>query len=152
MTTNSYQPVTHLLQHEHTNLQVIMKKVEQLKRIDTWIKSHLDSPLAANFQVANLRDNCLILMTSNASIATQLRLYMHEIVTICKQDPDLSHIKTIQCKIGYPISPAALKKDSPNKISLSTAAAQCLAETAKLLQDPKLRAILEKIARQAQAK
>ena len=104
MKTTSWQPITQLLQQEHTSLQNIIKKLQQLKQTDSWLKAHLDKTLVARCHVANLRDNCLVLITDNASISTQIRLQMPDIVALCQQNPDLQHIKSIQCKIRIPSS------------------------------------------------
>src|SRR3990167_5790523 len=151
MTTTSWQPITELLQKEHTTLQGIIKKLQQLQKADAWLKIHLDKALASRCRVANLRDNCLVLITENASISTQILLQMPELIVLCQKNLDLQHIKTIQCKIRIP-SPTAHHTQNTKplrEMTLSSAAAKCITETAKSILDPKLRSIMEKIAQQA---
>lgn len=160
MTTNPtihpWQSVTEVLHTEHASLNTVFSKIQQLKQLDTWFKNCLeqDHHLAKRCHVANLRENILILVVDNASIATQLRLLVPELLKRLKlQHSSLQDVQHIHCKVRLPAS--GMSANNPTKrsqMTLSSDTAAAILETAKTLQDPKLRSIMERIAERAAKK
>src|SRR5690606_15478791 len=62
------------------NLGALYHQTRLLAALDSLLSGFLDPELATRFQVANLRQDQLILLTSSASMATRLRMQASELL------------------------------------------------------------------------
>lgn len=129
------------------DLQFIFTKIKVLQALNSKVATYLDENIAKYCQVANLIGPKLILVAANSSIATLIRLQVHDLLLKFQNDPDLvlQKVKEVHCKI-HPsfIPPASLPVKTVERLSAETA--RIVSEIAASLKDPKLKEIMEKIA------
>ncbi|MFU8797515.1 MAG: DUF721 domain-containing protein [Gammaproteobacteria bacterium] len=77
-------------------LGVFSQKIALLDSLTALLKKNLPSPLQKHCQVANLRDNCLIIMTDSAAWATQIRFLTPDLLKCLKQTPELYNLRTLE--------------------------------------------------------
>lgn len=143
--------ITNLLNTENHDLKFILSKVKVLSEINASVLRYLEGPIASCSQVANLVGNKLTLIAANGSVATQIRFQTHDLIRKFKSDTDprLQKIEEIQCKVSPIFAQSltnphlALKK---NMSLLSLATAEIMQAMAMTIDDPKLKAVIERIA------
>ncbi|HSW71082.1 MAG TPA: DciA family protein [Gammaproteobacteria bacterium] len=90
-----------LLNTEHSALQRIVAKVQQLKQINEVFTACLDSKLKSRCVVGNIYADKLVVIAENAAFATQFRFYIPELLPQLRQKhPLLRGLKTIECKLN----------------------------------------------------
>lgn len=93
-------PIKQLLQTEHSALQQIFAKVQQLKQLNEVLVLCLEPKLKKHCIVANIYTDKLVVLVENAAIATRLRFCVPELLPQLQQKhPLLRNIKTIECKV-----------------------------------------------------
>jgi hypothetical protein len=138
------------LETDSRDLQWVFSKLKQLDELNRKVSQYLDANIRNYCQVANLKDGHLMLVTANASIATQIRFQTVDLLKKFKQDPLLQKIQAIHCKVRPPLTwPATsqafivpLKKMKP----LSHETAEFVREIAESLEDPQLKEVMKRIA------
>lgn len=112
-----------------------------LARIQSALADVLDSSCRERFRVANLRDRRLVLLAPTAAIATRLRLSGPQLLDRARKTSGLP-LDTLAVELGaLPVVPA-----DPPSSPLSAAAADTLDRAARVITDPALRALLERLA------
>jgi hypothetical protein len=114
------------------NFGTFYDHARELARLDSLLSGFFDPELAARFQVANLRQDLLILITPSASAATRLKLQVPEIL-------DFLHTSGYHRVHDIEIRVAPLQKANPEprfRRETSAAAAQA-AEAINQLTRPK---------------
>lgn len=137
------------LQGNQKDLQFLFGKVKELEALNKKIATYLDPSFANYCQVGNVMGNKLIIIVANGSIATELRFKTNDLIRRFKEDPLLRRIQEIQCKVR-PMQQLArfnehrvtMRKMAP----LSAETAEIIHHIAESLEDPKLRAIMKRIA------
>ncbi len=105
-----------------TSLGILLQRANLLLRIEQLLSGFLDPEIATQFQVAALRENRLILISSSASWATQLRLHAPQLIKRLNQAgfPEIEHI-------DIRVAPLTSRRQDPRKKrTLSPAARQAL--------------------------
>lgn len=140
------------LEGKSQNLGPLFAKAKELQALNQKIAAYLSPEIAHYCQVANQMGNKLTLIVANGSIATQLRFQAIDIIRKfhSSADPALQKIQTIQCKV-YPdiaMTPLQTRSRAKRKVQpLSPETAQIIHDMAESIQDPKLKEIMERIAR-----
>lgn len=94
-------PIGQLLKTEHSALQRIFAKVQQLRQLNDILTQCLDPKLRNHCLVANVYADKLIVLAENAAFATQFRFYIPELLPLLRQKhPLLRELKEIECKLG----------------------------------------------------
>lgn len=70
----SPQPVSRLLSSGKSGLGQLLSQARQLEQLDRHLATLVDKEIAPLVQVAALRDDCLVLVTPSAALATRLRM------------------------------------------------------------------------------
>lgn len=138
------------LQTTDGNLQPILAKVQELDKLNQKILPFLEPNIVKYCQIANLIGNKLVIIVANGSVATQLRFQTTDLLRHFKQDPILKNILEIQCKVRPPESPVGGRRTPrtlPKMQSLSPETANMVSDMAESLEDPKLRDIMRRIAK-----
>lgn len=137
------------LQTSVRELQTVFAKLKELTLINEKVSTYLDPNFAMFCQVANITANRLVLVVANGSIATQIRFQTLDLLRRFKQDPALAFIREIQCKVRPPYNPseAAPAYTRPPMEALSPQTAEMISEVAQSITDPRLREIMNRIAR-----
>lgn len=136
------------LQPAGWELKSILLKVKELNRLEQLLTQYLDKPIRDYVKVGNISGNCLNLIVANGSIASQLRFQCPDLLAKFARDHKLSHIKNIQCQVRLLTMPTveSTSKAQAKIPLLSAASAKAIYDIASSLSDPKLRAIMERIA------
>lgn len=146
----SSKKVELFLSHESKNLNNILTKVKELDELNQKLAHYLEPNLSKYCQVANRIGNRLVILTANASIATQLRFQGIDLLRKFKQEPILQKIQEIHCKVRPPFE--STRRFSPKKIPLlSTETAKVIRDIASTLKDAKLKEIMDRIAKHTES-
>lgn len=136
------------LLNKPSELKQVLGKASLLNELSAKFAAHLEPTIAPYCQVANLRDNKLIVLVANASIALQLRFQATSLLQHLKKDSRLSMLQDILPIVRPRADTQRLKSTPSRKMSfLSTASAQVILESAETLQDPALKKVMHKIAK-----
>ncbi|HAD30999.1 MAG TPA: hypothetical protein DCE77_05395 [Methylophaga sp.] len=125
-------------------LQQISKRAQKLTQLNSILQEILPSQFAGHCQLANMKDNKIIIHTENAAIASLLRFHS---ATICKTfSSELStQIERVEVKVK-PQHPTE-KSAKSNMIDMSNNNAALIAQTAAGLDDGQLKTALHKLAK-----
>ena len=124
----------------------IVKKVEEISKLNTIVQEALDPKLAAYCRVANVRDGILILTTHSSSYGNLLRYAEVELLTRLRSDPNWCHLKSIKTCVRPPMTHAQ-KPPQVNKPTLTESNSTCIQATAHYIHEPALRQALERLAK-----
>lgn len=127
------------------SLGSLSDKAEYLRRLDHVVKILLSADLAQHCQVANVRDNVLILHLDSAEWATQLHYHTAELLNQLRQQKCYVAL----CSIQYKIRPAASKNQKKATLAaapLSATTRDLLRKTAKTLENKELAEVLERLS------
>jgi hypothetical protein len=113
---------------EDSNLGSLLRHAGLLTQLQQLLAGALDPALAAHFQVANLRQNRLVLQASSPAWATRLRMQAADVLAILQRSgyPELDEVEVRVAPLTAPPAP------QPGKKPLSPAAEQALALMARL--------------------
>ncbi len=131
------------------DLQFVLARAKKLSHIAAKVMAYLDPAIAAYCQIANLTGNKLIILTANGSIATQIRLQTADLLPRLQADdePALKIIKSIHCKVQPDLIKPISNRNKSNKVEkLTSETANIIKAIADSLDDPKLKAIMQRIA------
>lgn len=137
----------HVLKQDSKTLQTLMGKLAVLEQIHSLLLAHLEPELGRHCQVAKFEKNCLFVIVENGNWATQLRFQVPDLMAKLRLQPGFENLGGIICKTRPSLQmmdPQKKQKRMVKKLSAETAAQ--ILENAQLIQDPKLRKILERIA------
>ncbi|MAL50325.1 MULTISPECIES: DciA family protein [unclassified Methylophaga] len=130
-------------------LQQISKRAQKLTQLNSILQEILPSQFAGHCQLANMKDNKIIIHTENAAIASLLRFHS---ATICKTfSSELStQIERVEVKVK-PQHPTE-KSAKSNMIDMSNNNAALIAQTAAGLDDGQLKTALHKLAKRGKTR
>lgn len=154
MTNTSSKNALSFLQTGNQDLHALLAKVKRLNELNTALTPYLDRNIRDYCQVANIVGQQLILIAANGSIATQVRFQSADLLQKFKQDPILNTIQSIHCKVRPSTTQPTASTSSQSKklppLSLDTA--NLIQDIAQSIEDPAVRAALEKIAKNTEKK
>jgi hypothetical protein len=139
----------HILKNESKTLLHLFKKLDQLNELNQIFAQYVEPGIVTHCRVANLQNNCLIVIVDNGNWATQLRFQIPTLIANMRQHAVLANLKAICCKTRpatHPQNTRKKRKTIPMK-AISEETAKEMLQIAKNVADDKLRKILEKIAR-----
>lgn len=151
MTETTSKKANAYLKTDSRELKPVLAKIKELEELHRKVATFLEPHIAPYCQVANIIGRRLILVVANGSIATQLRFQTIDLVRRFREDPILKNINDIHCKVR-PFEPPGLNqrppaRKNPNMQPMSHATADIMREIAASIEHPKLREIMEKIAK-----
>ncbi len=121
----------------------ILKRGRELARLDHTVRRLLPNDLATHCQVVNFRDGTLVITTSSAARATQLRFTVPELQSRLQHQLPMK-LETIKIRVRPEnVQPARVTRPAQ---TLSATSANLLAQTAKTLDHPGLKEALYRIA------
>lgn len=134
------------LLREHKPLQSLLAAAQRLGHLQALLEQKLEPAAREHCLVASWQDGCLLLIASNGHWATRLHYQQRRLLRALQALPELAGLERIQVKVR-PASGHATYQH--RQIELSTAAADALNSAAVGIDDPKLRAAMERLARHA---
>lgn len=132
-----------LEQHINITLRHLHGQVNEIKKLQQHLDNLIEPELGRFIRVSNLKNQTLILMADNASVATHIKLIAPELVKILKEKAKEFNITEIKCKIKKAMESPNLPKQQTNTISRESARA--ISETADGISNPRLQAALKKL-------
>lgn len=150
MTRPISKKANEFLTTDNNDMRSLFAKIRELTNLHARVSPHLPEELREYCQVANLIGGQLILITANGSVATQLRFQNVDLLRKMKQDPELAKIKSIHCKVHPGFSSSTSKKAAAKAKPippLTPQTADMVKQIARSLEDPKLKEVMERIAR-----
>jgi len=123
------------------NFSQILAHARILNRLDQILASVLEATLTPHCQVAELRNQCLILVCSNAAFATRIRMISRPLLDSFREESDFG-IERIEIRIAPVNRP---QPEIRKQRALSAAAVQALGRFAADSGDAEIQAIFDKI-------
>ena len=133
--------VQSLMQDRNPGLGKLLAHARILNRLDQILTSILDPALSAHCQVAEFRNHCLILVCSNATFATRIRMISQQLLDSFREDGEFG-IERVDIRIAPVNRPQPEVRKQRN---LSSAAVQALGRFASDSGDADIQAIFDKI-------
>lgn len=132
----------------HHDLNFLLSKVKTLNTLDLKVKAYLESPYKEQCQVANLTNRKLVILVPNSAIASMMKYQVPDLLKTWEKDIVLKEINEIEIKVRLTFDPKERLNSEPinNTLTLSSETAAMMYEIAESLDDPKLRAVMQKIA------
>ena len=119
----------------------MLAHARELSRLDKTLASLLDPALSSHCQVAEIRNHILILVCSNASFATRIRMISQHLLESLKEDGEFG-IERIEIRIAPVNRP---QPEVRQQRTLSSAAVKALGRFASDSGDADIQAIFDKI-------
>ena len=119
----------------------VLTHARVLDRLDHILASVLDATLTSHCQVAEFRNQCLILLCSNATFATRIRMISHQLLDSFRGE-GIAGIERIEIRIAPVNRP---QPEVRKQRTLSSAAVQALGRFASDSGDADIQAIFDKI-------
>ncbi len=133
--------VQSLMQNRNPGLGQLLAHARILNRLDHILTSILDPALSPHCQVAEYRNHCLILVCSNATFATRLRMISQQLLDSFREEGEFG-IERIDIRIAPVNRPQPEVRKQRN---LSSVAIQALGRFASDSGDADIQAIFDKI-------
>ncbi|VVC76335.1 hypothetical protein AQUSIP_16460 [Aquicella siphonis] len=155
MKDSSFRKADAFIGSQSRDLGSLFAKIRSLAALNQKISGYLAPEIAPYCQAANLTGGKLIFTVANGSIATRLRFMSADLLRQFSCDPGLKHIRLIECKVRLTSSSAAPRPSAAgtrNMPLLARETAELVREMAESITDPKLRAIMERIANRTDTK
>ncbi len=129
------------MQNRNPGLGQLLAHARILNRLDHILTSILDPALSPHCQVAEYRNHCLILVCSNATFATRLRMISQQLLDSFREEGEFG-IERIDIRIAPVNRPQPEVRKQRN---LSSVAIQALGRFASDSGDADIQAIFDKI-------
>jgi hypothetical protein len=136
--------VSRILAAKSDKLQSLLDRAAILDGINQRLLRFLPSPLNQHVCLANLREDTAVFMADSSAWLTRARYQGPEILKLLRQEPGLERINKLHFKI-QPLTEHAERPTSRPQLSENTA--ELLISTAKIIDDPELKAALHKLSR-----
>ena len=133
------------------SLGSLSDKATFLQHLNLAVKALLTTDLVAHCQVANVRDNVLILHLDAAAWATALHYQTTDLLAQLRQQKQYAAIKSIQYKIR-PVDGQRKAAVMESTKPLSTTTRKLLSETAKSVSNKELAEALDKLSRRGESR
>ena len=138
---SKFKSVQSLMQNHNPGFGRILAHARILNRLDQVLASILDPNLSSHCQVAEYRNHCLILVCSNATFATRIRMISQQLLDSFSEEGNFG-IERIEIRIAPVNRPQPEVRKQRN---LSSAAVQALGRFASDSGDAEIQAIFDMI-------
>ncbi len=133
----------------HSTLKGLYAKARAVERLQVLVETLLEPAAREHCRVASLREGVLRLVVTDSQWATRMRYQQKRLIRQLRDFTEFATLTKIHCKVQPPL----VKKAPPvHKMRHSSVAAVSLRETAEQIDDPSLKAALERLARHHEAK
>ena len=138
---SKFKSVQTLLNNHDAGFGKILTHARSLNRLDQILASIIDPTLSPHCQVAEFRNHCLILVCSNATFATRIRMISQQLLESFREEGEFG-IERIEIRIAPVNRPQPEVRKQRN---LSSAAVQALGRFATDSGDAEIQAIFAQI-------
>lgn len=136
---------------KNSSLDGIIRRGRQLHGLNILLGELLGTELATHCQLANIRNNTLILATDSSAWATRIRYMAPQLIQKLKGNKQLSGIDTVHVIITQPASPRDTSLPV-RRASMSESASECISQCAEGISDPQLSSALRHLAKRKTAR
>ncbi len=144
MTENKPAPVCELLQNKGVIPAYVLRHSATLRHAADIVERCLPSTLRGHFQIANYRENTLILHADSATWATKLRYSTQDLSSNLAKHQYFRHIQRVRVKV----CPHYERNTRTSRRSImSEYAASALEDLAEVVTNPQLASSLRRLAR-----
>jgi hypothetical protein len=143
------QRIKTLIEKSQGPLKKVVQAAIELQAITTLLQQLLEPELASHCRASEWNNNCLTLAADNAAWATRLRYQQSTILSQLRTQPQFMGLGSIRIEVQAaetPLIAAPSTRPTKPRMTLSTAAAAGIKATAEKIEDPALKAALEKLA------
>lgn len=149
--TNSKKPLAYL--DTEGTVHALWHKLKKVEQLHAVVSKHLDNNLQAYCKVTSFINGKLTIVAANSSITSQLHFQSPELLRKLKQEASLQGIQTIQCKVQVQTNRSRRALTKPRTVKpLSAESASIIADIAETIEDSKLRAAMQRLAKNVKAK
>jgi hypothetical protein len=136
--------VSRILAARSDKLQSLLERAAILDGINQrWLRL-LPAPLNHHICLANIREDTAVIVADSSAWLTRARYQGPEILKLLRQEPGLKRLN----KLHFKIQPLTHHPERPtSRPQLSENAAELLISTAKVIDDPNLKAALHNLSR-----
>ncbi|MFA5676794.1 MAG: DciA family protein [Pseudomonas sp.] len=128
----------------HSTLKGLFRQARAVERMQVLIDSVLEPAAREHCRAASYQDGVLRLLVADSHWATRIRYQQKRLIRQLQAYAEFTTLTKIHCKVQPPL----VKKSPPvRKMRRSIVAAESLFETSQHIEDPNLRAALERLAR-----
>ena len=138
---SEFKSVDALMQDRGPGFGKLLAHARILNRLDQKLSSILDPALSTHCQVAEFRNQCLILVCSNATFATRIKMISQQLLDSFREDGEYG-IERVDIHIAPVNRP---QPEVRKQRTLSSAAVQALGRFASDSGDADIQAIFDKI-------
>jgi hypothetical protein len=138
---SKFESVQTLMQNSTPGFGRLLAHARTLNHLDQVMTSILDPALSPHCQVAEFRNHCLILVCSNATFATRIRMISQQLLDSLREEGEFG-IERMEIRIAPVNRP---QPEVRKKRTLSSAAVQALGRFASDSGDADIQAIFNKI-------
>jgi hypothetical protein len=131
------------LLREAKPLKALFGEAQRLSHLQRLVEDQLQPAAREHCRVASWRDGCLLLIVTDGHWATRLRYQQRRLLRQLQTCETFAGLTKILFKVQPAYTPNAAAGPT---LQLSPAAARSIEETAAAIDDPKLRAALERLA------
>ncbi|MCO6521804.1 MAG: DUF721 domain-containing protein [Snodgrassella sp.] len=126
---------------KNAQLNQLLTQSAHWQRLSTCLKQELPASMRAHFNVACVRDGCLVVIAHNSMAASRLRMVLPALL------PQLQQIEATINSVKVKVQPPESKPEAVKRASLSPVARGALARSAQALpHHPELAAALRRLS------
>lgn len=145
---NKTLPICELVNDKNFPIVELFNKANRIQQIDTKLKGFLDPCLKNHFELANIKNDSVVLLVTSSNWATRLRYNIPTILDVLNNQLNFTDIKTVRIKVKTLIPENSQK--IKNSISLSKASSELLRDVADNFTDPEIRNCFIKLSKNIQ--
>jgi len=135
--------------NQQSVLREIVQQATLFAELQSIVHTYLPGAAAEHCQLANYIQGRLVLVIDNAHWATRLRYQQNQLMDKLCQHKQFSDLQRIQFKIRPNTAFNDANQQQKPRLELSAEAGQTIFNCAEAIEDPHLRAALERLARNA---
>lgn len=142
--------ITDILHQTDAALYSIQLHIQRLQKIRQIVKNNLPTPLASRIQVLNWQRGTLSLGCEQAAIVSRLRFMIPQLRDQLRQYSEFYGLTAIEYKVLSP-APRLIKPKQRYQRQMSAQVEGSLRQLAASVEDKKLQAALQRLARHSQS-
>ena len=146
---DSVKPIYKYLQRQNSQVVDLVTNGRTLRRLTTTLKTLINQHIEGDFQICNISDTEITLLVYSAELATRLRYQSTTLLQEISKLESCKLLNKITIKVIPEMADIGEKKDRLHHTNLlsSSAGNQQLKALANNIDDPALKAALQRLAR-----
>ena len=134
--------IDRLFQQSGSTLQLLTRKAALINQLQTQLRNCVEPACRQHCWLASIQNGYLLLHADNSAWATRIRFQQRNILQQLKGKKGFGGLRGIKVKVQPRYTPPPIVKQA---LPLTASSRACLHECAEAIDDPKLKAALEKL-------